>query len=157
MIEISDIANLLKALFKVNIDIAHREYFLKIDVPEASNWWYGYEEGGKWYSFEPEVELKFSNLHSDNQLNDSGELICTTSSTAPKKWNITPVNRELSYSSTNKCVQYNDFKYFYDYCKSWKNTHERQNNGDQVVRVSIPLNDAQNLYEVKPLCLYENT
>ena len=33
IIEVSDIANLLKALFKVNIDIAHREYFLKIDVP----------------------------------------------------------------------------------------------------------------------------
>ena len=55
IIEISDIANLLKALFKVNIDIAHREYFLKIDIPEESNWWYGYEEAGCWYSFEPMV------------------------------------------------------------------------------------------------------
>ena len=66
IIEISDIANLLKALFKVNIDIAHREYFLKIDIPEESNWWYGYEEFGCWYSFEPMVQLKFSNFHSDN-------------------------------------------------------------------------------------------
>ena len=44
VIEISDIENLLKALFKVNIEIAHREYFLKIDVPEPSNWWYGYNK-----------------------------------------------------------------------------------------------------------------
>lgn len=156
----SDVFNLLKALFKVNIDIAHREYFLKIDVPEASNWWYGYEEGGNWISFEPMVELKFSNLHSDNQLDEEGKLICTTSSNIeeyPNKLNITPVNRELSYSSTNECVQYNDFKYFYDYCKSWKGTHERQKNGETLEEISITLDDAQNFYEVKPLYLYENT
>ena len=74
-------------------------------------------------SFEPSVELKFSNLHSDNQLNEEGDLICTTSSdtqTYPKKWNITPVNRELSFSNpSNKCVQYNDFMYCYDYKNSW--------------------------------------
>lgn len=43
IIEIDDISNLIKALFKVNIDIAHREYYLKIDIPEKSDWWYGYE------------------------------------------------------------------------------------------------------------------
>ena len=160
IIDITDIANLLKALFKVNMDIAHCEYFLKIDVPEASNWWYGWMDGSNWVSFEPVVELKFSNLHSDNQLDEEENLICTTSTDTvhyPNKLNITPVNRELSYSSTNKCVQYNDFKYYYDYCKSWQKTYKRQNNGNQVDEVSIPLNDAQNFYEVKPLSLYENT
>ena len=131
IMEISDIANLLKALFKVNIDIAHREYFLKIDVPDASNWGYGYEEAGKWFSFEPEVELKFSNLHSDNQLNEEGNhLICTTSDRNDTPV-IVPVNRELSHNdSLNKCVQYNDFKYCYDYCKSWQKTYERRDGGN---------------------------
>ena len=41
IIEIEDVTNLLRALFKINIDIAHQEYFLKVDVPEVSNWWYG--------------------------------------------------------------------------------------------------------------------
>ena len=45
LLEIDDISNLLKALFKINIDIAHREYFLKIDVPGPSDWWYGYRKG----------------------------------------------------------------------------------------------------------------
>lgn len=100
MVEIEDVVNLLKALFKVNFDIAHREYYLKIDVPEASNWWYGYEEGGKWISFEPTVELKFSNLHAANQVQND-KLICTTSEDTehyPNKLNITPVNRELEYA-----------------------------------------------------------
>ena len=42
LLQIDDISNLLKALFKVNIDIAHREYYLKVDIPERSDWWYGY-------------------------------------------------------------------------------------------------------------------
>lgn len=29
-------------MLKINIDIAHREYFLKIDIPNDTNWWYGY-------------------------------------------------------------------------------------------------------------------
>lgn len=161
IIDITDIDNLLKALFKVNMDIAHREYFLKIDVPEASNWWYGWMDGSNWVSFEPMVELKFSNLHSDNQLDEEENLICTTSTDIghyPNKLNITPVNRELSYdSSKNKSVQYNDFRYFYDYRRSWKGTLQRQNNGNSLEEISIALDDTQNFYEVKPLCLYENT
>lgn len=66
IIEIDDISNLMKALFKVNIDIAHREYYLKVDVPEQSDWWYGHKNGSSWISFEPTVEFKFSNFHSDN-------------------------------------------------------------------------------------------
>ena len=159
IIDIGDIANLLKALFKVNIDIAHREYFLKIDVPEPSNWWYGYTTGdvnpyivcdpdsmeicyvsaseddvvcverGNWISFEPMVELKFSNLHSDNQIDEEGNLICTTSLNTdkfPNKLVITPVNRELSFiPEKNENTQFNDMFYCYDYWKSWKGTHRR--------------------------------
>ena len=76
LMEISDLKVLLSALFKINIDIAHREYYLKIAIPEVSDWWYGYEEDGKWISFEPTVELKFSNFHAANQILD-GKLICT--------------------------------------------------------------------------------
>lgn len=157
IIEVEDIANLLKALFKVNMYIAHREYFLKIDVPKPSNWWYGYQlgefqgpgdilcdptsgivcdtatddyivcndDGIKMISFEPCVELKFSNLHSDNQLDEEGNLICSVSYDMPMDWNITPVNRELKHSKTNKCIQYNDLYYFYDFNRSWKSTWMR--------------------------------
>lgn len=167
LIEIEDIANLLKALFKVNIDIAHREYFLKIDIPAVSNWWYGYQEVSngetKWISFEPAVELKFSNLHSDNQIDEEGNLICSVSANSqgvPVERNIkiTPVNRELEYNSTsNKCVQYNDLYYCYDFEQTWTSTKKRQENGNSLETVAIAYNDNQNFYEVKPLCLYENT
>lgn len=183
MIEIGDIANLIKALFKVNIDIAHREYFLKIDVPEPSNWWYGYQDGDKWISFEPCVELKFSNLHSDNQLNEEGDLVCTVSNNVtkyPRKWNITPVNRELSYEETgNKCVQYNDFLYCYDYKQKWASTlatplevstssggghasgsaiksGSETNNYETKVNLD-DLDDTQSFYEITPLHIYQNT
>ena len=45
LMEIDDISNLLKALFKINIDIAHREYFLKVDIADASDRWYGEKVG----------------------------------------------------------------------------------------------------------------
>lgn len=41
ILEISDISKLLNALFKVNIDIAHREYYLKKDIQLDTGWWYG--------------------------------------------------------------------------------------------------------------------
>lgn len=188
IMDISDVANLLKALFKVNIDIAHREYFLKIDVPEESNWWYGCTVGnikpylvcdansetivcydsdaiddivclaGKWVSFEPTVQLKFSNLHSDNQLNEEGNLICTTKSRLDIP-QIVPVNRELSFGyEDNECVQYNDVFYCYDYWKSWKGTYKLSNSTNEPLeKVYIPVENTQNYYDVKPLGLYENT
>ena len=188
MIEIEDISNLLKALFKVNIDIAHREYFLKIDVPEASNWWYGYTTGavntqlvcesgsqqicynqftdgdvvcvesGNWISFEPMVELKFSNLHSDNQLDEEGNLICTTKSRADIPL-IVPVNRELSFDpEKNEVAQFNDLFYCYDYWKSWKGTHKRlSSETGGIERTVVSIGDIQAFYEVRPLCLYQNT
>ena len=106
LIEIMDVVNLIKALFKINLDIAHREYYLKIDVPEVSNWWYGYhgiddivcdetaqiicydnesqlngsqivcESNSVWVSFEPTVEFKFSNFHCENQI-ENDRLMCT--------------------------------------------------------------------------------
>ena len=45
LMEIDDISNLLKALFKINIDISHREYFLKVDIADASDRWYGEKVG----------------------------------------------------------------------------------------------------------------
>ena len=58
--------DLLRALFKVNIHIAHDERYVKVDVPPESNWWYGYNDEDKWVSFEPTVEYKFCNLHAVN-------------------------------------------------------------------------------------------
>lgn len=76
MIEIGDVELLLSALLKINIDIAHREWFLKIDIPEETNYWYGYRDDDKWISFEPTVEYKFCNLHAANQV-ENGSLICS--------------------------------------------------------------------------------
>ena len=103
--------------------------------------------------------MKFSNFHSDNQLDENGNLICTTKSRSdiPK---IVPVNRELSHNaSLNKCVQYNEFAYFYDYKKSLLSVGKRNVNSSesQLIGVTPELDDNQNFYEVKPLCLYENT
>ena len=121
LIEIEDIDKLLKALFKVNIDIAHREYYLKIDIPEASDWWYGYKEGDRWISFEPVVEFKFSNLHAANQVVD-GKLVCTidesTDALVKRVQRLTPVNRELL--SDEGAIHYNDFFYRHDYERSLK-------------------------------------
>ena len=46
LLQIDDISNLIKALFKINIDIAHKEYYLKVDIPPKTDWWYGFVEGG---------------------------------------------------------------------------------------------------------------
>lgn len=45
LMEIGDISLLLKALFKVNLDIAHKEYYLKTCMPDNQGWWYGYQKG----------------------------------------------------------------------------------------------------------------
>ena len=133
VIDISDVETLLNVLFKINLDIAHNEYFLKIDIPEASNWWYGYTTGSdimcvgegdevvcgpeepqpgdevvckrpseryvyqspnvfNWISFEPTVELKFSNFHAANQVQNN-KLICTIGEYTLRR--IVPVNREI--------------------------------------------------------------
>ena len=68
LMDISDVMSLIRVLFKINIDIANREYYLKIDVEDGYGWWYGYEKDGKWISFEPTVEYKFSNFHASNQV-----------------------------------------------------------------------------------------
>lgn len=44
-LEIDDIELLLRALLKINIDIAHREYFLKLDLQGNRDWKYGYDIG----------------------------------------------------------------------------------------------------------------
>lgn len=139
LLEIEDVSNLLKALFKVNIDIANNEWFLKIDIPDETNWWYGYVEDGKYISFEPTVEFKFSNLHAANQIVD-GNLVCTVAASDTLK-KITPVNRELSLDVGG--IQYNDCFYCHDYCSS--------------LAAKPTFTDGQNYYEIVPLHLYENT
>lgn len=120
LLQIDDISNLLKALFKINIDIAHRECYLKVDIPEKSDWWYGYTDGSKWISFEPTVEYKFSNFHAANQVGN-GKLICTVTGAnagdSPINMWITPINRDLVEDAKTKAraIHYNDLYYYYDY------------------------------------------
>ena len=45
LLAIESVTNLLRALFKVNLYIAHNEYFLKMDVEDSTGWWYGYTSG----------------------------------------------------------------------------------------------------------------
>lgn len=98
LIEIEDVANLIKALFRINVHIAHDEYYLRQEEPEGTSWWYGDVVGEdvdgtphlicgtdgqivcnpsadqivcnmtnfRQISFEPTVDLKFSNFHSAN-------------------------------------------------------------------------------------------
>ena len=188
IMDIRDVENLLNALFKINLDIAHKEYFLKIDVPEPSNWWYGYTTGSdimcigegdkvvceqagsedkivcerpddsqvwhnpndkKWISFEPTIELKFSNFHAANQV-QGDRLICTSGEYAQGR--ICPVNVEITG------VQYNDFHYFYDYKKEWLGVNKTVASGaGQSQRLHPKLADEQMMYVINPICLYENT
>lgn len=117
MIEIEDVRLLVTALLKVNMDIAHREWFLKVDIPEVSDYWYGYNEDGRWISFEPTVEYKFCNLHAENQKRN-GKLLCTVSDEEVTR-SIVPFNRELM--KDGGCVQYSDLFYYHDYFRMLKN------------------------------------
>lgn len=99
---------------KINIDIAHREYFLRLDVPNDSSWWYGYIRE-KYISFEPCVEYKFSNMHASNQLKD-GKLICCSGEDIERT--IVPVNMELMNDLNSN--HYNEYLYHYDYSNSLK-------------------------------------
>ena len=99
---------------KINIDIAHREYFLRLDVPNDSSWWYGYIVE-KYISFEPCVEYKFSNMHASNQLKD-GKLICCSGEDIERT--IVSVNRELMNDLNSN--HYNEYLYYYDYSNSLK-------------------------------------
>lgn len=161
-IEIQDVVDLLHALFKINIDIAHREYFLKIDVPEQSDWWYGYRDGEKWVSFEPTVEFKFSNLHAANQL-VNGRLVCTVKddNAAPNPTNmwVKPVNTELLEDAKADGIHYNDINYFYDYRKTLASMWGvKSGESDFLENVALDnLTDQQRYYSVQPLYLYENT
>ena len=35
-------SNLIKALFKINLHIAHEEYYLKTWIEDKTDWFYGY-------------------------------------------------------------------------------------------------------------------
>ena len=130
LLQIDDISNLLKALFKINIDIAHRECYLKVDIPAKSDWWYGYTDGSKWISFEPTVEYKFSNFHAANQV-WNGKLICTVAGLNaddfPTNMWITPINRDLvedAKTGRKQAIHYNDLYYYYDYKQTLSGIYE---------------------------------
>ena len=163
LLEMGDVTNLLKALFKVNLEIAHKEYYLKIDVPEQSDWWYGYRDGAKWVSFEPEVEFKFSNFHAANQILETGKLVCAYrhdptvvedgQETANIPWRLflQPINQELKLDE-NSC-HHNDLFYFYDYCNSRRGMFSPSSN----LTLEDDLGESIRHYEVLPLTLYKKT
>lgn len=161
-IEIQDVVDLLHALFKINIDIAHKEYFLKLEQPEKTDWWYGYKDGKKWVSFEPSIEFKFSNFHAANQL-VNGRLVCTVSgknaSETPKNMWVKPVNNELLDDAKEGGIHYSDLNYFYDYRKTLAGMWGVESGAvDSLEKRTLDnLNDQQRYYTIQPLHLYENT
>ena len=124
---------------KINIDIAHREYFLRLDVPNDSSWWYGYI-GEKYISFEPCVEYKFSNMHASNQLKDDGKLICCSGEEDIER-TIVPVNRELMNDLNSN--HYNEYLYHYDYSNSLKSIMVTDRNPNLPV-----FDDCQKYYSI---------
>ena len=123
---------------KINIDIAHREYFLRLDVPNDSSWWYGYIVE-KYISFEPCVEYKFSNMHASNQLKD-GKLICCSGEEDIER-TIVPVNRELMNDIDSN--HYNEYLYHYDYSNALKSIMVTDRNP------SLPVfDDCQKYYSI---------
>lgn len=191
ILEISDISKLLNALFKVNIDIAHREYYLKKDIQQDSGWWYGQVMEGykvvcdpssskiickknptdypivctddaypfitKWISFEPTVELKFSNLHASNQIVD-GKLVCSVDRSKDgwengKFPSIVPINRDLA--NDNRGIHYNDFLYCYDYVNRLEKVVSKSEKDG--TKWETDLNDSQKHYNIEPLHLYDNS
>jgi hypothetical protein len=80
LIEIEDVANLIKALFKINIDIAHKEYYLKVDIPDGYGWWYGYQKG------------------------ELGEILCDPSSPIVCPMVLCEVEGDVVYGNTGKIV-----------------------------------------------------
>ena len=154
LLEIGDVSNLLKALFKVNLHIAHSEYFLKKDLPGQSDWWYGYnEDGRKWISFEPTVEFKFSNFHAANQPSESGDLMCCAEWEDGAERSITPVNRDLL--NDNGAIHYSDDKYCYDYHKTLRRLDDVCE--DDSNDPSKEVDSSQKYYRIEPLHLYGNS
>ena len=154
LLEIEDVSNLLKALFKVNLHIARREYFLKKDLPGVSDWWYGYKDGDEWISFEPTVEFKFSNFHAANQPSESGELMCCAKWANDYKPSITPVNRDLLDDAA--AIHYSDDKYCYDYRKMLMGLDDMCEDDDSE-DPSKDVANSQKYYRIEPLHLYENS
>lgn len=111
----------------------------------------------KWISFEPTVELKFSNLHAANQVVD-GKLVCTVDR-SKDGWkdgefpSIVPINRDLA--KDNMGIHYNDFLYCYDYVNRLEKVVSR--NSNDWSRWETDLNDSQKHYNIEPLHLYDNS
>lgn len=147
LIEIQDVIDLLNALFKINIDIAHKEYFLKVAIPEKTDWWYGYTLGEDSAEQLP-VVCSGSAPNVIWRYNESTEVICPGMS---MKWISFEPTVEFKFSNlhaANQVVngrlvctvkdrddtphivpvnrellddegfQYNDSMYCYDYAKS---------------------------------------
>ncbi len=172
LIQIEDVKNLLNALFKINIHIAETEFFFKEWIEDETNWWYGWtvpnslvcnpdtddivcegeEEatspiicGSHWISFEPTVELKFSNLHAANQVVD-GKLICTSNGSV--KTPISPVNRDLMHDGCH----YSEDWLCYDYKRGLVQVQDRNGNPLPVL-----VDVWQEYYAVEPLHLHGNS
>ena len=183
LLEIEDVSNLLKALFKINLYIAHEEYYLKEWIVDKTDWYYGYSinseivcgtdktppvcseqygnpiicQGNQWVSFEPTVEYKFSNFHAANQV-VNGKLVCTTTATNSSiadRW-ITPVNRELLVDAKGDSKHFSDFWYYYDYQKTFMGMMEVQSE-DSFRNLVYDLSGEQRYYSIQPLWIYENS
>lgn len=185
IIEISDVVNLIQALLKINIDIAHREYFLKIDIPNDTDWWYGYSWGDDYI------------VCHDSESVEDGEVVCGTGidqivcrNEVGMKWvsfeptieykfsnmhasnqvkdgrlicccsnatNYEPVGTIVSVN--RELMDDDDSNHYNDYLYHYD--YVKQFSGIAVLNEEKSklkaLDDCQRYYAINPLCLYENS
>lgn len=162
LLQSADVVLLVQALFKVNIYIANHERYLKVAKWTDEGFWYGYVEDGKWVSFEPTVEWKFSNLHALNQPN-GGRLLCSRDMDwgnldESKYPRLVPIYRDLLDEDG---FQWNDEFYLFDHHRTLLGTEATAaTNGEGHGRLEdllVNLDGQMLHYRVYPLCLYENT
>lgn len=111
------------------------------------------DTGNRYISFEPTVEYKFSNFHSSNQPID-GKLVCGVNLNTTRNWTITPVNRDLLNDIDGN--HFNDVFYCFDFCKTTQSVLTT-NGKSELDELTQKFDDIQKYYEIKPLCLYENS
>ena len=187
LLEIEDVSNLLKALFKINVHIAHEEYYLKTWIEDKTDWFYGYLisaeivcqpngaqdyivcrgspddivcQGSQWVSFEPTVEYKFSNFHAANQV-VNGKLVCTVDNNLNESDN--PSYRWLIPVNRELLADaHGDSLHFSDfwYYYDYQKTLMgiwQVESEESFKKLSYDLSGSQRYYSIYPLYIHENT
>lgn len=108
IIDASDLGVLLRALLKVNIDIAHREYYLKIEIPNDTDWWYGYIWGDDYIVCNDSDSVEEEENDICDEEYDNDKIICKDE--VGIKWISFEPTIEYKFSNAHKLNQVTDGK-----------------------------------------------